>query len=211
MNTTMKPVQCDGYKRNVCVQCSNSKSSEVRVMELKGKRTLLYLCPAFRVALFQVPKLIKSYGGLCGLDEAKKRLLKTTNIASPEVSVVNTSPSDTNAIMEEILERERRASNVILVGIKKCISENGSDRKTHDESTVKKLLLDMNSGGDCSHKVMTVQRLGRRENGKTRPIKVVLSSRQDAVWILKNKSKAKMEVRIYDDKTPKQREQLRDS
>lgn len=178
-------------------------------MGLKGRRTLLYLCPACREALFQVPKLIKSYDGLREeLDDVKKLLLKTTNVDSPGASVVSSSPSDANAIMEEILERERRANNVILVGVKEFNSDNGSDRKIHDETTVKKLLSDVNNGGDYSQKVMAVQRLGRREDGKIRPIKVILFSRQDAIWILKNKSKARKEVRIYDDKTPKQREEL---
>lgn len=56
--------------------------------------------------------------------------------------------------------------------------------------------------------MVSVQRLGRREPEKKRPITVVLKSCQDAIWILKNKSKARKEVRVYDDKTPKQREEL---
>lgn len=183
-------------------------------MGLKGKRTLLYLCPACREALFQVPKLIRAYEGLREeLDDVKKLLAQPIAATPPlpstpsAVTVVAQPQPDTNAIMEEILERERRANNVILVGVKECDSENGNARKTHDESCVKKILTDV-GGADCRDKLVTVQRLGRREDGKTRPVKVVLSSRQDAVWILKNKSKADREVRVYDDKTPKQREDL---
>lgn len=187
-------------------------------MGLKGKRTLLYLCPACREALFQVPKLIKAYDGLREeLDEVKKAMSQPNNAAplppAPALpaaaeTVMTPSTPDTNAIMEEILERERRINNVILVGVKECDSDNGNARKTHDELSVTKLLCNIAGKADYSDKVVTVQRLGRREDGKTRPVKVVLSSRQDAVWILKNKSKAEREVRIYDDKTPKQREEL---
>lgn len=203
-------LQCDGCKRNICLECSNLTSSEVRVMGLKGKRTLLYLCPACREALFQVPKLIKSYDGLRQeLDDVKKLLSKPNNEVSQAEGVVEVLASpDTNAIMEEVLERERRANNVILVGVKECDSDNGGDRKTHDENSVKKILLEMDRDGNYSSKVMTVLRLGRREDGKTRPLKVVLASRQDAILVLKNKSKANRLVRIYDDKTPKQREEL---
>lgn len=205
-------VQCDGCKRNICLQCSNLTSSEARVMGLKGKRTLLYLCPACREALFQVPKLIKAYDGLREeLDDVKRLLAQPRTVAAPTspppVTVVTQPAPDTNAIMEEILERERRVNNVILVGVKECDSDNGNARKTHDESCVKKILSTI-SAGDYTDKFVAVQRLGRREDGKTRPVKVVLSSRQDAVLILKNKSKADREVRIYDDKTPRQREEL---
>lgn len=203
-------VQCDGCKRNICLQCSNLTSSEARVMGLKGKRTLLYLCPACREALFQVPKLIKSYDGLREeLNDVKKQISKGLSASPPAVAAVVPSLSlDTGAILEEIVERERRASNVILVGIKESDSDNSSTRKLYDESNVNKILLDINDGRDYAEKVVTVIRLGRREDGKHRPIKVVLKSRQDAVWILKNKSKANKEVRVYDDKTPKQREEL---
>lgn len=202
-------IQCDGCKRNICLQCSNLTTSEARVMGLKGKRTLLYLCPACREALFQVPKLIKSYEGLREeLDDVKKMLSQSSSPSPTPATVVTLPPPDTNAIMEEVLERERRATNVILVGIKECDSNIGSERKLFDDLSVKKILQDVNNGGDFCEKVVTVQRLGRRDDGKTRPIKVVLTSRQDAVWVLKNKNKAKKEVRIYDDKTPKQREEL---
>lgn len=189
-------------------------------MGLKGKRTLLYLCPACREALFQVPKLIKSYDGLRQeLDEVKKMLSQPMNPSPPQATVVapvapTPQPPDTNAILEELVEREHRAANVILVGVEECASDIGLDRKLHDESSVSKILQEVNNGGDYSKKVVSVQRLGRREDGKTRPIKVVLNSRQDAVLVLKNKNKAKKEVRLYDDKTPMQREelnQLRDS
>ncbi|KOB74063.1 Uncharacterized protein OBRU01_09918 [Operophtera brumata] len=190
-------IQCDGCKRNICLQCSSLTSSEARVMGLKGKRTLLYLCPACREALFQVPKLIKSYDGLRQeLDEVKIILSQPRNPSPLAEAVVapvalTPPPPDTNAILEELVEREHRATNVILVGVEEFASDIGLDRKLHDESSVSKILQEVNNGGDYSKKVVSVQRLGRREDGKTRPIKVVLTSRQDAVLVLKNKSKAK--------------------
>lgn len=209
-------VQCDGCKRNICLQCSNLTSSEMRVMGLKGKRTLLYLCPPCREALFQVPKLIKSYDGLrAELDDMKKQLQNVSNGPAQVATAVTAAPPltarplpDTSAILDEILERERRANNVILVGIKECTSDAANERKSQDESYVKKILLDIDSNCDYTDKVTSVQRLGRRESGKQRPIKVVFKSRIDAVRILRNKSKANKEVRLYDDKTPMQREEL---
>lgn len=209
-------LQCDGCKRNICLDCSNLTSSEVRVMGLKGKRTLLYLCPACREALFQVPKLIKAYDGLREeLDGVKELLSRPSVVPGPAPlvcpvvsSAAPLSPSNANAILEEIVERERRANNIILVGIEESNASTGNDRKLHDESSVKRILHDITNNSDFPNKLVTLHRLGRRDDGKPRPIKVVLATRQDAVTVLKNKSKAGRQVRVYDDKTPKQREEI---
>ncbi|KOB68204.1 Uncharacterized protein OBRU01_12046 [Operophtera brumata] len=218
-------VQCDGCKRNLCLLCSNLTSSEARVMGLKGKRTLLYLCPQCREALFQVPKLIKSYDSLREqLDEVKKQISEAFSTRPTSSSVEGAArmaaqampvqaalaPRDTSALLEEIVDRERRATNVIIVGVKESDSELGTDRKKHDETVVKKMLFDVSNGCDYLDKVVAVQRLGPRDSGnaKPRPVKVVMRSRENAIWILKNKSRAMNGVRIYDDKTPLQRQEL---
>lgn len=210
-HTDENAVQCDGCKRNICLQCSNLTSSEARVMGLKGKRTLLYLCPPCREALFQVPKLIKSYDGLREeLNDIKKQLSESQTAPPPVPLLPTVSLPDTNALIEELAERERRSNNVIMVGIKESESDNNSDRIAYDELCVKKILSEINTESDHSVSVVRVLRLGRREpgGGKPRPVKVVFGSRQDSLWVLKNKSKLKKEVRVYDDKTPKQREEL---
>lgn len=215
-------VQCDGCKRFICLQCSNLTSSEARVMGLKGKRTLLYLCPPCREALFQVPQLIKSYDSLreeinsikTELAQSRAQSYAAAAASAPVAAgaavgaqAASVSTLNTNTVLEEIMERERRASNVVLVNVEESASDSGSVRKAHDESIVKQVLGEVH-GADVYDKVVSVQRLGRREPGKKRPVKVVLKSRQDAISTLKNKSKARKEVRLYDDKTPLQRQEL---
>lgn len=58
-----------------------------------------------------------------------------------------------NTIMEEIVERKCRAGYLILVGVKDCSSDNRNDRKAHDEKRVKKLLTNINHGGELSGEV----------------------------------------------------------
>lgn len=205
-------VQCDGCKRNVCIPCSDLTVSEARVMNLKSKRTLLFLCPPCRGALFQVPKLIKSYDAVREeLDAIKEKLF-----ASPNTPITIAAPSpdpplavNMSTVIAEMSERERRACNVIVVGVPESASDNVDARKTHDESFVRDLLGTVTGEPATAGTVVTLFRLGRRDptGPKPRPIKIVFKSRQDARKVLKNKAKSR-NARIYDDKTPIQMREL---
>lgn len=59
---------------------------------------------------------------------------------------------------------------------------------------------------DFSH--VRVARLGGRHTRGPRPLRVTLSSKQEAVSILKSKIKYKGPVKIFQDQTPKQRKYL---
>ncbi|KAJ2941709.1 hypothetical protein O0L34_g10517 [Tuta absoluta] len=159
-----------------------------------------------RGALFQVPKLIKSYDAVREELDAIKQQLATANPAT-----VAAPPLDPAVNMSTVIAEmsERRSCNVIVVGAPEATSDNVDARKTHDERIMRDLLEQVTGEPTAAGTVATLFRLGRRDPArpKPRPIKIIFKSRQDARKVLKNKTKCK-DVRIYDDKTPKQMQEL---
>lgn len=128
-----------------------------------------------------------------------------TASSAPASQVNNTAVEPT---LCEIAERERRASNILLFGIK----ENDPEQNRNDPD------LDLNKAvqmvkrvkGDIQKNDIKVYRLGAPAPGKVRPLRIVTPSLTIAREILRNKTKLN-EDSIYfkADQTPLQRTYLR--
>lgn len=179
-------------------------------MGLKTKRTMLFLCPPCRDGLFQVPVLIKTVEALRDdVQQLQSRLstLPTNTTEQPRAAGDALAAGD---VIAEMAERERRACNIIVAGARESDSAEAADRLKHDESLLKQVLVDAGNVIDISD-VKKVVRLGKKvDSGDSKPrlMKVILRSRECAIEILKNKSKLS-DVRVFNDQTPKQREDLR--
>lgn len=193
-------VQCDGCKRHLCITCSGLTSSEMKVMGLKTKRTMLFLCPPCREGLFQVPILIKSVEQL-RQEVVQLREKLTTTVASE--SNVN---SDASEILEEMAERERRSCNIVLGGVPESESTETAIRQDHDLKIVTEVITGNDMGVQPSD-ILKVVRLGKKGD-KSRLLKVIMKSRNSAVKVLKNRSKLSKPFFAFGDQTPKQRKEL---
>ncbi|CAG5012760.1 unnamed protein product [Parnassius apollo] len=197
-------VQCDGCKRHLCFTCSGLTSSEIKVMGLKTKRTMLFLCKPCREGLFQVPILIKAVDAL--RDEVQQLRLELAS-KSGLTDATSASKTVTSDVIAEIRERERRACNILIAGTKESEAEDVQIRQKHDENVVNNIIRNLNDEISPSD-VLKIIRLGKRETGKTRLLKVVFKSRWVAVKALQNKQKLSKPLQIYCDQTPKQGEAL---
>ncbi|CAI6359617.1 unnamed protein product [Macrosiphum euphorbiae] len=93
-------------------------------------------------------------------------------------------------IINEIGDRNMRASNLILYNVPESNSDNTADRKNTADSNVVSNLIDSIIIGDKNIKPVKLLRLGIRVHDKTRPIKAIFSSSKSLVFeILKSKKK----------------------
>ena len=74
--------------------------------------------------------------------------------------------------MEKVNEEERRACNLMMYG---------AEESEEDDEHCGQLIADIFEDMDCSSNVDTVDcyRIGKKETGKTRPIRIECKSRDD--------------------------------
>lgn len=115
------------------------------------------------------------------------------------------SPVVLEDVLEEIQERERRARNLILFDMEETVASVRKEGEAADKSRVEETFLVIAPGVE----IMKTQRIGKSRAGHVRPLMVTLSSKIEAVTILKNKYKYKGQTKIKQDLTKQQREYLR--
>ena len=77
----------------------------------------------------------------------------------------------------EILERDRRGKNVVVFNLPECESAHSEERYSFDESKCGELFTNGMKMQDLT--VEKLIRLGKRQEGKTRPLLVKLSNEED--------------------------------
>ena len=115
--------------------------------------------------------------------------------------------------MEELKEKEDRKNNLILYNIKEC-PRDGDEESQHDKKVVEQVFHEIGAdlvGRKFQESVIETKRLGVKNKGRNRPIKVVLKDSLEKGKVLKKaknlkNSKDLNKVGISTDKTLKERE-----
>lgn len=109
--------------------------------------------------------------------------------------------------LQEMHERNYKKKNLIIFGIKEMNSDEPEQRKAHDTSTVQSIF--QSTCPEVQVNQLKVYRLGKHEQGKMRPVKVIMSSEDEVKQIMikgkdirKNTHYAKLA--FSSDKTKKQ-------
>lgn len=105
------------------------------------------------------------------LDELKHRV---DGLHQQKYQEKTNNQNNTNDALEEIREREHRKRNLVVYGVEEMNSEEPEERKCHDVNIIKKLLESQRVEVETNN--IKVYRIGRRENGKVRPVRVILNS-----------------------------------
>jgi len=119
---------------------------------------------------------------------------------------------DNEFIINEINDRNSRATNLIFYNIEECDSNQSVDRIAHDINQINNTIKSI--GVDSEIVPLKVIRLGRYQSGKLRPIKAVFSTSTNTFDILKNKRKLSLHVppsriNISSDRTLLQRDSMK--
>lgn len=188
---------CSIYHHEKCVELC---PSEIRILALK-KRNMIYFCSSCRMDFKKVPKVIAKLDEVL---EINKKLIEENKKLREMIENGNSSnETNVNNIVQEIHERQFRATNIIITNIQESAEKNHLRRAEEDTNNVKRIL------GDFSSEVTIKKtfRLGKYDNNKNRPLKVVLNSSDEALYILRNKNSIKQpNINIFGDQTRMQRD-----
>lgn len=200
-------ITCDGCRMLLCEGCSGLSSSELRCIPLK-KRKLLFLCDECQQGFKLLPTVLQRMDKMeKDLQNAIGELKSSQHACSNDgLSKSDNFESSSTHSMEEMLveweDRKRRSKNVIMTNVSESVKANKNERIIDEKQKVEKILKDI----DIKENNFQVFRLGRFEQNRTRLIKVVFTSENDAKQVLINKKKLPNNVKAFNDQTPKQRE-----
>lgn len=139
------------------------------------------------------------------LMEEVEKLRETT----AKGDTVNKDGLPVEPAIQEMLEREVRASNLLLFGVRESDKKSREERTKHERETVQRIVGGICEGFETTN--LKIFRLGKYSEGKLRPIKMVFPSKEEALKILKRKNNLSETEGVYIkcDQTPSQRQYLR--
>lgn len=174
ISDTKPYIKCDGCERPVHSECSGLNASELKVMGLKGARSLKFFCDDCLIGLRMVPQLIKK------VDELRQEL-NSLKRAIPEKSPL--VPEDT--MLAEIQERQRREKNIMVFNLLEEDDDVGKAKEifrtlTKEDITVTKAI-----------------RVGKPNKNGIRALKVILDNSLDAGKVLRAKKSVLKGRKVY--------------
>lgn len=212
----MKPVTCEVCGMAVhpgCISRVNHPSSGGRFAACVSATS----CPLSSDALSQIRELIRAEFAVmkeewkrlyrADIERINAEIMKVSNRVDELENRLCVSNSESPVVLEdveEIQERERRAQNLIFFDIKETVASGMGDGAITDDSKVKEAL----SVIAPEIVIVKTQRIGKSRTGHVRPLKVVLSNKNDAITVLKNKYKYRGQAKIKQDLSKYQRDYL---
>lgn len=193
---------CDCCKLFLCVKCAGLTASEVACLRLKNGRKLIFLCDKCENGLWRIPDLIKE---VHELKESIKNIENKVEKAETMEQNLNSESINFNheQFINEISERQKRASNVIILNVNESNKAVRSQRIADDKSAVEQILQDI----DIGLQDIKVFRLGKFQPNRIRPLKVCFLTNNEALMVLRNKKSLTVpNVKIFADQTKSQRE-----
>lgn len=181
-------ISCDGCDRQIHVACAGLNTHELKVMTLRGgKRTLKYYCDECQQGVRLVPKLLNK------IDALEERINMLSN-----QTVMNTDSRTENLFVEELMERQSRASNILVFNL---------PESNQDNNNVEKILYDLIQENVT---ITESARIGKKNKKGIRALKITLPNQSVATKIItakKDKIKPK-NIYISADLTKSQRDHL---
>lgn len=114
----------------------------------------------------------------------------------------DSSQNNEEDIIEELEDRERRAANLILYNLDEHVGSSVTDA-----DRVRDVLKDILPNDTSITKTF---RLGKKQQNKSRPLRVSFPNKDVVVKILRGKSQYLGPVKITQDRIPKQRKHFKD-
>lgn len=202
-------IQCDGCRGNIHLACAGLTENDVKLTRAKSC-SMKIVCNSCNLNMDQFSKIKNLISSLenhftKSISELKTQFEEKLN--EIKSSHVTNESKISESLIQEISERQKRASNVLIFNIEESISQQPDERMQHDKDAVKSLLDTIPS---VDSNVIHVTRLGNRTSAdKARPVRICFSDQQQALQVLKNKQKIlskNNKLRIRADETPMQRE-----
>lgn len=229
---------CDMCKTVLCRNCYHLSSSEIRVLCMTRNILKYFCTTCLGLFNTTVSDLPQINNRITILEKETKELKEKMENNAPTYAQVVADTSDLKKEMEklsdevvkqkmipkaptprdfnltveptlcEMAEREKRAANIILFGIKENNLEQNEN--AHEIDLNKAVDIVKQVKRDIQKRDIKVYRLGTPAQGKVRPLRIVTASPTIAKEILRKKSMLKEEnMYLKADQTPLQREYLK--
>lgn len=195
------PIKCNSCSLPVHSKCSRLSAMEIKCLGMKNG-SLKYFCDACDQGLKDLPELKALIRKL--LNEVENLKISHTQHSGTQI--------DNEFIINEINERNKRASNLIFYNINESESNQIDERIANDLNQVKIVISSILNNTGNQPALVKVIRLGRYQGNKTRPLKVVLNSISDTFDILKNKNNLAAHhptISVSSDRTQHQRDGMK--
>jgi hypothetical protein len=168
-------LNCDGCQRKLHKECSELTASELRVLDLKSKRTLKFFCDDCQEGtklLYKIPELIAKI-------DAMQHEIASLKQNPPHFSE--------EAIIHEIGERQIKANNVMVYNL-----PESPDKQDIDSVN---LLISEICGVNLV--VSKTVRLGKKNKNGNRPLKIVFRNADDALSMIRNRKNIDKKKKIF--------------
>ncbi|KAJ3660332.1 hypothetical protein Zmor_004784 [Zophobas morio] len=187
-------VTCDICRGLVHSECAGLSKTEVDCIRSMSRKIHFYC---------EKCDIVATINGLKEeLANVKYELNELKNNQSKVIDDHDTSKKlSEEDIINEIEDRNRRATNLILFNLPESNAVNSDMRKDDDKSRCQKIMIPESKSE--SVKIMNCVRLGRLNDDKIRPIKIIFGNSHQALEILKS-YKRKENLYLNRDLTPRQ-------
>lgn len=179
---------------------------EIQCLKVKERRLIYYCnsCSDFKEQLATLNGLRETVAEL----EKEVKSLKGANVNNLGVVSDCAQNLDVTQIITELQDRQSRESNVLIFNLEESTITDRQERRRAISANLCSIIHSIDDSIDVSN--IKFFRLGKYVEGKIRPLKVTLSSKVDALAILKNKKRISGNLKIQSDLTPMQQKHLRD-
>lgn len=200
-----KCISCDGCSRMVHVGCSELSAMEIKCYELRSsKRRMKYICIFCEQGVHQIPMLVSM---ISDLKEEIRKLRENQLSYELNKQTQPSSSAATEEIISEMLERNKRSSNLVIFGSEEKFGAK-TEQVLHDEGLIRDILNECNVT-DGNIKPIRLGKFDPTRQVRRRPIKVKLSSPDIVQRILRKCNKIKSNEKftglsVNADRTPRQ-------
>lgn len=203
-----KEIACDLCHSYIHTTCAGLSRTEVLCLKSKERKLTFYCteCSDFKAQL----KNLQALKSLVDDLKAEVDILKGRGSPGLNVSMV-----ETEVIIREMSEREKRKNNIILFNIPEEMNGHKNDQIAADKSTAQKIasvldipLMDPNP--------IRLGKFDMSKSNRKRPIKLMLANSEYVIKALRNSKKLKLvqefaSVGVSRDRTPYQQQLWRNA
>lgn len=195
-----KTVNCLICAKPYKIECANISAAEARKIHSKtGYSWTCKHCLQFGNDLASLRTVISAL-------QVEVKALKDSIREPPPVT--KTSLIETEKIIHEISEREKRKNNIVVFGYKEATSSSRNEQSKLDNELVDEICLDLGIT-DANIKTFRLGKYDPTQSERKRPIKVAFSSESSVITVMRNLAKLKDNPRftnmfIFRDRTPMQ-------
>ena len=198
---TKESVRCQGCKLDYCVSCAKISPTLFECLMQGEMDDFYWSCRSCKTT---IPSLDNITGLLKDMqkesNERMTRLESRVNTLESETKenikesvidmkeeIISSLKDDINKIVDsrqgEIEDRKRREMNIVAFNLPEHNFPQGALNKNADERDMKEICMCL---GLESVNILTLFRLGKKADGKIRPLKIVLDSKSDRKFLLTN-------------------------